>query len=1321
MPKREHFEQCLSAFLAIGLTFALMAPAWAADAPKVATYQQAAGPRYFAMSVSLDNRPAAAPSEVVVLVDTSASQAAAYRDDSLATAKAILAALPSDSKVQLLAGDLYAVHMTQGAIAPGSAEADAAIAKLAERTPLGATDLVELIESSVESFSKGGKLNRSIVYIGDGSSRANFLSVDEFSTLVETLRENKVAFNSLAIGPDRDIEVLATLANHTGGMVLVDAQGVAPEMFGTRLANIASSPVVWPVLAKYSANVEEAYPKQFPPLRADRDTIVVGTLTDNAPTGSPVSVVVKAAGGFAEEWTAKTEDSNDDQAYLPQLIELARKDGGLNMPTVGSDGLRETANVLMASAEEYARLGSQALATGDKEGAKRLAEAALEIDPNHPRAQAIIGAANKEDQTEETKAEEKPPADRGAAARQIPVHFVAFQKEESSDDASADLIMGDEDGAFLRDAERNQVVTEQIIVAEMNDQLRNAREQMGKDPAGVSNALKLLLERLERVPDLSGDVRGRLRNQIITALRRAQGMARDLESRRAEDAEREAIARERQALTEQLLRDEERARVIMEMFDVLMDEGKYVEARDAAIEVRSMNPLNQAAIAGLENAEIGGNYREMMALREQRYNRFFATLTQAEISSVPFPDEPPIVYPDADFWEEIYYRKEKYGSVDLASTGTAEQKIFQQLDAETKIQFIDTPLEEVVGYLKQLHGIEIQIDNRALEDVALSSDIPVTRNIEGISLRSALRLMLKELDLTYIVANEVLMITTPTEAETELITKVYPVADLVLPVSAQIGTLGGGGIGGQGGGQGGGFGGGGGGFGGGGGGNFGGGGGGGVFAVADEKSVAKIDEVEANQEPAPEAVAETEEAESDDAADKGFVLEVKDGETRLEAWERAFASEDRVPASAVRSEVRRMTATKRYVNAVGVIQIALRHGQIQPWMYEAMGLALQMDNAPKEEIERALMSAIDFTSGPNHMLVIAELMSRLNLDSRALKIYQDVAQMEPLRPEPYARGLAVAQRLNDEEALKWACVGILSQEWPKESTGIRDEAFRTAKAMLRTMVEEKRIKEAKAFDAQMREALVRDAIVKVSWSGESDLDLIVEEPSGSVCSQHNPRTISGGVFLGDSVSSLGDAGTQGAYEVYTLPKGFKGDYKMLVRKVWGDVTAGKITVDVFTNYGTENQHHERQQLDLGKDGALVTFTVPEGRRTESLSEQQVQVAVETQVAMAREIVAEKLARASEYSTAEEEYVGDVNNNSNDFVRRMRNAVGYRPVITSLPEGANFSAFAVVSADRRYVRFNGTPLFSSIGEVTSYTFSGTDTGAQDQNNQTGGTN
>ncbi|MEQ8786936.1 MAG: hypothetical protein RIC55_11580 [Pirellulaceae bacterium] len=49
----------------------------------------------------------------------------------------------------------------------------------------------------------------------------------------------------------------------------------------------------------------------------------------------------------------------------------------------------------------------------------------------------------------------------------------------------------------------------------------------------------------------------------------------------------------------------------------------------------------------------------------------------------------------------------------------------------------------------------------------------------------------------------------------------------------------------------------------------------------------------------------------------------------------------------------------------------------------------------------------------------------------------------------------------------------------------------------------------------------------------------------------------------------------------------------------------------------------------------------------------------------------------------------------------RGVVGYRPIITTLPQGASLSAGAVVSPDRRYVRINATPFFSSIGPVRTF--------------------
>jgi hypothetical protein len=50
---------------------------------------------------------------------------------------------------------------------------------------------------------------------------------------------------------------------------------------------------------------------------------------------------------------------------------------------------------------------------------------------------------------------------------------------------------------------------------------------------------------------------------------------------------------------------------------------------------------------------------------------------------------------------------------------------------------------------------------------------------------------------------------------------------------------------------------------------------------------------------------------------------------------------------------------------------------------------------------------------------------------------------------------------------------------------------------------------------------------------------------------------------------------------------------------------------------------------------------------------------------------------------------------------MRGAVGYQPVIITLPEGTNFTVTGVVSADRRYVRITALPLFSLVSKVTTF--------------------
>jgi hypothetical protein len=201
---------------------------------------------------------------------------------------------------------------------------------------------------------------------------------------------------------------------------------------------------------------------------------------------------------------------------------------------------------------------------------------------------------------------------------------------------------------------------------------------------------------------------------------------------------------------------------------------------------------------GLRTAELTarmvGYTADIMAVVDARHKGVIDSMFQTELSHIPTPDEPPILYPDPEVWQLLTERRKKYKAVDLTQSNPNEAKIIAALDDKTELEFVDQPLTDVVEYLKERHEIEIQLDSRALSDEGVGSDTPVTRNIKGISLRSALRLMLGELDLTYVIRNEVLMITTKTEAENMLTNKVYPVADLVIPVRPPMmgGRMGGG-------------------------------------------------------------------------------------------------------------------------------------------------------------------------------------------------------------------------------------------------------------------------------------------------------------------------------------------------------------------------------------------------------------------------------------------------------------------------------------------------------------------------------------------------
>ncbi len=1297
---------------------------------------------YYALTLSAKAElPEVKACRVVVLVDTSASQSGKYRDKAFEALDALAEQLPAEARLQLVAVDLDAVPMTSEFVKVGSPQWKQALAKLRKRAPLGTTDLPLAVNKAAALLASQEKLPGRIVYLGDGVSSVNLIGPEQMQQLASRLRQQRTPFLGYAVGPQTDLFVLATLAMHSGGRLFVDSPKVTAQEAGQFLALAARKPVLWNVQVKLPAQVKSVLPQPVPPLRVDRELVLVGQAELKAGQNWTVQLQAQPENGDQKlrfQFQVTAPPHSEDVAFLANVVESAAGNQGVMLPLLGRNGLGVLHHLAVETAEQLIQFGRLALALERPEQARRLARQAQRLNPAQPAAAILTKAAVRAQQP----AGEQPEA-------------IVLQPEATDENQAAKQ---------LEQFERDRAVLVGRLQAQVQYVINESRRVMRQNPESAIANLKLIRETVLAAPYLDAQQRNQLLNQLEVALREATRQQEQVENIRRFQAQQEAIRRDQQRLNEEWQRKEEKIFQIMERFDAIMQRIRVAEGRelgqaiqeaeeraDAAVLLDRNNPATAAAAF---NATMLGALRDAYNLRQQRIRGVLVTLRAVEHSHIPTSDEPPIVYPRADIWRELTERRKEYQAVSLSNTSPAARRIREALGQEVDYDIPEgSTLEDAVKMIQSRHNIPIHIDQRSLEELNVTLDTEMTGWLRGVTLRTALKRMLDNFELAYYIDEEVVIITSRDKAAEHLITKVYPVGDLVVPLfnpSAMggmgmfgaFGSMGGGfgsGMMGFGGGMmgGGGFGGGmmGGGFG---GGGFGGGGFGGGFggfrvdsrpadgwkafvvksrpqgdedAAPAEKSEAKTPAAEPAPaiELAPQAPAK--------ASKKARLLHVEpaQGQSLEDAWDAYFASQSPSRAD-VQYTVQHLMHQKKFDQVVALIRAALRNRQTQSWMYETMALAMLAADHPRAEVERALMSAAEWSSNPDELLYLAQYLGRMQFYRRAYQICRQVDRMQPGRHEVYALALQMARQMDDPEAIAWASVQVLSQEWPRKFQPVVAQARFAAQALLERYKKEGKQELAKRLAARLQEAQRRDVVLLVSWTGEADVDLIVEEPTGTICSFRTPRTRGGGVMLGDYYASVSSGHTR-AGEAYVCAKAFSGRYRAILRRVWGRPTAGKVRVDVVTDYGTPQQKIVSRLVDVGQKDALILFQVEQGRRREPVQDHLLANDVQ-QLAMARQMIARQLMAVSDPSAA----ARFANSRWRPFMGGFRpviggGAVGFMPVVISLPEGTGLFAQAVVSADRRYVRLTATPFFSFVAEVNTFNMQ-TGVGGLQQNAQGG---
>ncbi len=229
---------------------------------------------------------------------------------------------------------------------------------------------------------------------------------------------------------------------------------------------------------------------------------------------------------------------------------------------------------------------------------------------------------------------------------------------------------------------------------------------------------------------------------------------------------------------------------LMKQYNELFHDAKYPEAEMVALRIKELDPDNPMATAAITMAKYQRNHTEYENDKDRKEQLFLGAMHDVDNMGERDAVDNGIAFTKDEKRRKIIQDRKALEGMSPSRISKEEQNIERKLTVPISLSCSNQPLREVIEYIRGDQGINIFIDEPALADKGIQLDAPVTIKLDNISMKSALKLLLSMVHLTYVVADDVLKITTEDQARGKLKQIVYPVGDLVIAVEnfGQVGT-----------------------------------------------------------------------------------------------------------------------------------------------------------------------------------------------------------------------------------------------------------------------------------------------------------------------------------------------------------------------------------------------------------------------------------------------------------------------------------------------------------------------------------------------------
>ncbi|MEC9094707.1 MAG: hypothetical protein VX438_18500 [Planctomycetota bacterium] len=223
---------------------------------------------------------------------------------------------------------------------------------------------------------------------------------------------------------------------------------------------------------------------------------------------------------------------------------------------------------------------------------------------------------------------------------------------------------------------------------------------------------------------------------------------------------------------------------LVENFNNLMEEQRFPEAELLARQANELAPELDVVKALVWKSKFASRMQKLNAINSGKEQGFQGAMADVVKSSTPLDDDSrPLRFMEAENWKEL--SDLRLQEMKKAAGQSIDDIVIRNKLRERKIdaRFEEKPLWEVLDLMGEQAGVNFNYDSQALAESGVSKEVAVTLQLrEPISMEAALNNLLRDLNLTFTVKDEVVLITTPQRKSQDVYETVYYVADLVVPI-----------------------------------------------------------------------------------------------------------------------------------------------------------------------------------------------------------------------------------------------------------------------------------------------------------------------------------------------------------------------------------------------------------------------------------------------------------------------------------------------------------------------------------------------------------